>query len=122
MLAERGLTRSVAVAGFQANPYPWMRAAELLVLSSDREGMPNVLVEALACGTRVVSTDCPSGPREVLRGSLARGLVPPGDPQALANALRAALLDGWARPGPADVPLQFTAAAMAAAYENLAAA
>ena len=65
LIAERGLKERVLVAGFRPNPYPWMRAAELLVLSSEREGMPNVLVEALACGTRVVSTDCPSGPREV---------------------------------------------------------
>jgi len=120
MIAARQLQERVLLAGFQPNPYPWMRAAELLVLSSDREGMPNVLVEALACGTRVVSTDCPSGPREV-RGALARGLVPTGDSQALAKAMRAALLDGWARPGAVDVPQEFTAEAMAAGYEKLAA-
>jgi glycosyltransferase involved in cell wall biosynthesis len=109
----------VLVAGFRSNPYPWMRAAELLVLSSEREGMPNVLVEALACGTRVVSTDCPSGPREVLRGELARWLVPSGDPEALAAAMRAAL--AAPRPGPAVVPQEFTEAGMALAYEALAA-
>lgn len=121
MIQERRLTDRVLVAGFQPNPYPWMRAAELLVLSSDREGMPNVLVEALACGTRVVSTDCPSGPREVLRGTLARGLVAPGNAAALADAMRAALLDGWPRPSAVDVPPEFTADAMAAGYEKLAA-
>jgi glycosyltransferase involved in cell wall biosynthesis len=91
LIARHGLERRVTVADFQANPYPWMAGAELLVLCSDHEGLPNVLIEALACGTRVVSTDCPSGPREILTGELARGLVPCGDAGALAAAMRAAL-------------------------------
>ncbi|MEW5889173.1 MAG: glycosyltransferase [Pseudomonadota bacterium] len=91
LISEHGLRDAVVVAGFRPNPYPWMRRAELLVLCSDHEGMPNVLVEALICGTRVVSTDCPSGPREVMRGGLARFLVPCGDAMALAKAMRAAL-------------------------------
>jgi glycosyltransferase involved in cell wall biosynthesis len=118
LISEQQLQERVLVAGFRPNPYPWMRAAELLVLSSDREGMPNVLVEALACGTRVVSTDCPSGPREVLRGDLARWLVPPGNPEALADAMRSALAEP--RPGAGAVPPEFTEARMAAAYEALA--
>jgi glycosyltransferase involved in cell wall biosynthesis len=97
LIAARGLSGRVIVAGFQANPYPWMAGAELLVLCSDHEGLPNVLIEALACGTRVVSTDCPSGPREILTGDLARGLVPCNDAEALAAAMRAAL----AAPSPA---------------------
>jgi glycosyltransferase involved in cell wall biosynthesis len=117
MIRERNLQGRVAVAGFQRNPYPWMRASELLVLSSDREGMPNVLVEALACGTRVVSTDCPSGPREILRGELARGLAPCGDAAALAAAMRAAL--DRARPSPAQIPVEFTEQRMGASYEGL---
>lgn len=91
MVAAAGLERRVIIADFQVNPYPWIAGSELLVLCSDHEGLPNVLIEALACGTRVVSTDCPSGPREILRGSLARGLVRCGDPGALAAAMRAAL-------------------------------
>lgn len=120
LISRRGLQGKVIVAGFRRNPYPWMRAAELLVLCSDREGMPNVLVEALACGTRVVSTDCPSGPREVLRGELSRWLVPPGDAQALAAAMRAAL----AAPRPHEQALapEFSQARMVSAYESLAAA
>jgi glycosyltransferase involved in cell wall biosynthesis len=108
----------VMVAGFRRNPYPWMRAAEMLVLSSDREGMPNVLVEALICGTRVVSTDCPSGPREILRGELARGLTPVGDAAALAAAMRAMLASP--RPGAAALPAEFTQERMVSAYEALA--
>jgi len=91
LIARHGLERRVTIADFQANPYPWMAGADLLVLCSDHEGLPNVLIEALACGTRVVSTDCPSGPREILVGELARGLVPCGDTAALAAAMRTAL-------------------------------
>jgi len=117
LIASKGLKEQVLVAGFRPNPYPWMRAAELLLLSSDREGMPNVLVEALACGTRVVSTDCPSGPREVLRGELARYLVPCGDARALADAMRDSL--AAPRPSAQAIPLEFTEAHMAQAYERL---
>ena len=91
LIAQLGLARRVVIADFQANPYPWMAGAELLVLCSDHEGLPNVLIEALACGTRVVSTDCPSGPREILGGELAQWLVPCNDADALAQAMRAAL-------------------------------
>ena len=118
LIAEKQVKDSVIVAGFRPNPYPWMGAAQLLALSSDREGMPNVLVEALAVGTRVVSTDCPSGPREVLRGDLARWLVPPGDAEALAYAMREAL--SAPPPGPNAVPPEFTQAHMVSAYEALA--
>ncbi|MDP2132994.1 MAG: glycosyltransferase [Sulfuritalea sp.] len=91
LIAQHGLQRRVAVTDFQANPYPWMAGADMLVLCSDHEGLPNVLIEALACGTRVLSTDCPSGPREILVGELAQGLVPCGDPDALAAAMKASL-------------------------------
>lgn len=91
LVARHNLGHRVMIAGFQANPYPWMANAELLVLCSDHEGLPNALIEALACGTRVVSTDCPSGPQEILRGELARGLVPCGDAAALAQAMRETL-------------------------------
>ena len=91
LIAQHGLQRRIAIADFQANPYPWMAGADLLVLCSDHEGLPNVLIEALACGTRVVSTDCPSGPREILGGELAQWLVPCNDVAALAAAMRAVL-------------------------------
>lgn len=91
MIAARGLAGRVTLAGFQPNPYPWIAGADLLVLCSDHEGMPNVLVEALLLDTPVVSTDCPSGPREVLRDGICGHLVPCGDADALAAAMRDAL-------------------------------
>jgi glycosyltransferase involved in cell wall biosynthesis len=69
----------VTITGFQRNPFPWYAKASALVHASDFEGFGNVLVEALASGTPVVSTDCPFGPREILTGSLSRFLSPCGD-------------------------------------------
>lgn len=88
MIARFNLTDRVIVAGFRANPFAWYARASAVVLSSDHEGMPNVLIEALACGTPVVSTDCPSGPRELLTGTQSEFLTPRRDPAALAAAIR----------------------------------
>ena len=88
MILERGLTNSVKIIGFQKNPYPYIYQSEMLVLSSDREGLPNVLVEALICGTRVISTDCPSGPSEILNGGLKKFLVPVDSAQLLAKKIK----------------------------------
>jgi glycosyltransferase involved in cell wall biosynthesis len=119
LIEAKGLAGRVTVAGFRPNPFPWIAAAELLVLCSDHEGMPNVLVEALACGTRVVSTDCPSGPREVLRGELAHWLVPMNDATALAARMCEALRE--TRPQRLDEIDAFAAGTVAARYEALAA-
>jgi len=81
-----GLEESVQMPGFSENPFAWMRQASVFVLSSAWEGLPNVLIQAMACGARVVSTDCPSGPREILEGGKWGPLVPVGDIDALASA------------------------------------
>lgn len=94
LIARYELSERVVVAGFQRNPYPWIAGADALVLCSDHEGMPNVLVEALLLSTPVVSTDCPSGPREVLRDGACGRLVACGDAPALAAALLATLSAG----------------------------
>lgn len=119
MIAARGLDARVVVAGFRANPYPWMAGAALLVLCSDHEGLPNVIIEALALGVPVVSTDCPSGPREILGESLPDCLVPVGD----AAALRAAIERALSHPPDASrVDLQrYATPHVVAAYERLAA-
>ncbi|MGF1640177.1 MAG: glycosyltransferase [Rhodospirillales bacterium] len=73
--------------GFVANPLAFMRRAALLVLTSRWEGLPTVLVEAMATGTPVVATDCPSGPTEILEGGRWGRLVPVGDVTAMAEAI-----------------------------------
>jgi glycosyltransferase involved in cell wall biosynthesis len=82
-----GIESLVRFEGFVANPYAYMRRADVFVLSSRWEGFPNVLVEAMACGAPVVSTDCPHGPRDILEGGRYGWLVPVGDAAALAEAL-----------------------------------
>jgi glycosyltransferase involved in cell wall biosynthesis len=77
----------VVFLGFQTNPYRFMSRADLFVLSSLWEGLPTVLVEAMACRTPVVSTRCPSGPTEIITDKVHGLLVPPADPTALAEAI-----------------------------------
>jgi glycosyltransferase involved in cell wall biosynthesis len=84
LIAELGLTGEVDLPGFQTNPYVFLARADLFVLSSLWEGSPNVLTEAMALGTPVVATDCPSGPRELLSEGRYGPLVPVGDAPALA--------------------------------------
>jgi len=87
MIEEEQVTDHVRMPGFVADPMPYYQSADLFVLSSDYEGFGNVIVEALACGTSVVSTDCPSGPSEILEDGRYGRLVPVGDAQAMAAAM-----------------------------------
>ncbi len=87
LAAGLGIEDDVDLPGFAENPYAYMSRAALFVLSSLWEGSPNVLTEALSLGVPVVSTDCPSGPSEILAGGRHGHLVPVGDPQALAEAM-----------------------------------
>ena len=91
LIRELGLSDRISLPGFKANPFAYMARARLFVLSSAWEGLPGVLIQAMACGTPVVSTDCPSGPREVLADGRYGPLVPVGDVLALTDALRRTL-------------------------------
>jgi glycosyltransferase involved in cell wall biosynthesis len=88
---DLGIGADVGLLGFQPNPFAFMARAAVFVLSSAWEGLGNVLIEALACGCPVVSTDCPHGPSEILARGRYGALVPVGDPEKLARAIGEAL-------------------------------
>jgi glycosyltransferase involved in cell wall biosynthesis len=88
---ELGVADDVDFPGFVVNPFAFMSRADVFVLSSEREGLPGVLIQALACGCPVVATDCPSGPREILEGGRHGELVPVGDAAAMCSAINRTL-------------------------------
>jgi glycosyltransferase involved in cell wall biosynthesis len=107
----------VALPGFLDNPYACMARAAVFALSSDFEGLPTALIESLAFGTPVVSTDCDSGPREILRGGALGGLVPVGDAGALADGVIRAFERPRTAP-PADALQAFTLAAAVERFQD----
>jgi glycosyltransferase involved in cell wall biosynthesis len=91
MAEQLGVAEDVSFVGYQPNPFGFLSRASLFVLSSIHEGCPNALIEAIGCGTPVVSTDCLSGPDEVLVDGEYGPLVPVGDHVAMAEAMAATL-------------------------------
>lgn len=91
LVKDLKLEEDVDMPGFMENPYVYMARADVYVLSSWWEGLPNTLIEAMACGTPVVSTDCPSGPREILENGKYGKLVPVGDVEAMVRAIEETL-------------------------------
>ncbi|MBW4417627.1 MAG: glycosyltransferase [Myxacorys californica WJT36-NPBG1] len=87
LIAELGLTDDVVLPGFVQNPYAYMANSAAFVLSSAWEGLGNVLIEAMAIGTPVISTNCESGPAEILANGRYGSLVPVGDSDAIAEAI-----------------------------------
>lgn len=100
LVKELGLAADVSLPGFVANPYPYMTRAAVFVLCSRWEGLPGALIEALYCGVPLISTDCPSGPREILKDGQYGQLVPVGDADALFHALERVLVERVPAPPP----------------------
>jgi glycosyltransferase involved in cell wall biosynthesis len=111
-----GLESDVLFPGFVINPYAYMSKAAVFVLSSRCEGAPVVLMEALAVGVPVVSTDCPSGPREILQNGLLGPLVPVGDVDAMAQAIISTLDNPPAAPFLKSAAALYAVAASATQY------
>ncbi|WP_372722122.1 glycosyltransferase [Immundisolibacter sp.] len=116
---ELDIAADVRLAGFVSNPLAYMRRARLFVLSSRYEGFGNVLAEALVCGCPIVSTDCPSGPSEILEHGNYGRLTPVGDANALAAAILAAMEEPVELAGLEQRGLEFSAAAAARHYLHL---
>ena len=115
---ELGVADDVALPGFRENALAYMAGSAVFVLSSAWEGLPTVLIEALAAGARVVATDCPSGPREILQEGRFGALVPVGDAAGLGEAI----LDALERPRatvPPDALRPFTRDAAVHHYLSL---
>lgn len=118
LVASLGLGDRVSLPGFQPNPHAYVAKAATLVLSSDFESLANVVIEAMAVGTPVIATDCPSGPAEALAGGRYGKLVKVGDEQGMAAAIEAAIVDG-APPVPAAWLAQFSTPQVADRYLEL---
>lgn len=115
---QLGVSDHVWMPGFVSNPMKYMADASVFVLSSKSEGLGNVLIEAMACGTPVVSTDCPGGPSEILEEGKYGKLVPVEDPTALATGIEAAL-DGDVEPAPRSALDRFRRDRVAEQYLNV---
>jgi glycosyltransferase involved in cell wall biosynthesis len=113
---ELGIAADVAFEGFVVNPWSYLSRAAVFALSSVHEGFGNVIVEALALGTPVVSTDCPSGPAEILEHGRWGALVPVREPGTLAQAMSQALDTPVARPLMQRRAREFSVEAASAGY------
>ena len=115
LIQELHLEKLVMLLGFKENPFSYLSRSDVFVLSSISEGFSNVLVEAMACGCPVVSTDCPTGPGEILDRGKYGYLVPVGDPTAMAEAVLE-VLNGNPRPISPDWLEQFKPEVVAGQY------
>ena len=119
LINSLNIEEDVSMPGWVDNPYSFMANVDLFVMSSSWEGCPNVLLEALACGCSVVSTDCPSGPSEILEHGRWGRLVPVNDQTALAEAIIATLEDNRNQDALRQRAMQFSPENMIEKFETL---
>jgi glycosyltransferase involved in cell wall biosynthesis len=113
------LSDSITLAGFKENPYPFLFNSDLFVLSSRWEGLPNVVLESLACGTPVVAFECPSGVREIFDESSQGSLVPARNVGALAKAIDQWLKKDKPRSKDSLLPARFELRVITGKYERI---
>ena len=116
---ESGLEDKIFLAGKIMNPYPWLKKSSVYVLTSLFEGLPNALIEAMACGVQLVSVDCPGGSKEVLMNGALGKLVELNNPAALADAIREACESPVDREQLTDSSKRFEARITADGYLSL---
>jgi len=97
LIKNLGLCDVVEMPGFVDNPYKFMSRSSVFVLSSESEALPTVLIEAMALGCPIIATDCPNGPREILKDGKYGKLVPVGDVSALANEILSEIISSKKR-------------------------
>lgn len=117
LVRNLGLRDEVSLPGSVTNPYPYMRRASVLAVSSITEALPFAPIEAMACGCPVVATRCSSGPVEILDGGRYGSLVPVGDPEVLSAAIAAELRNPTAPDALRKRAMDFSASAIADEYE-----
>ena len=119
LISSLNIEETVSMPGWVDNPYSFMVSADLFVMSSSWEGCPMVLLEALACGCSVVSTDCPSGPSEILENGRWGRLVPVNDQTALAEAITTTLKDHTDQDALRQRAMQYSPENVIKKYETL---
>ncbi len=119
-IARLGLDSEVSLPGFFPNPFSFMKRARTFVLSSEYEGLPNVLIQAMALGTPVVATDCNCGPAEILAGGAFGELVPVGNVDAMAQALGRSLTPRASEEARLSVLQRYSAERVTTEYLRLA--
>lgn len=119
MIRDHGLEHKAKLLGLVENPLKYFSKSNVFVLSSYAEGLPNVLVEAMAAGCTVVSTDCPTGPAEVIRNGEYGYLVPMGNSEAMAAAIVRALRDPTPKEKLAEAVARFSEQAVISTHQRL---